>query len=260
MNSIVAVDELARAYRAAVSGEFRTGDRRADRNAEGAEVWAPPAEELVVAVVGCVGGAGSSTVALGIASAAGDARVVECCTVAASGLGGASSAELGSTPDGWVQGSRGPVLIERRGDRMESPARCPAPAATTRHLTVVDCGWDVDLLFGDTGWLGALVRDASAVVAVTRPTLPGLRRLETAVGLLGTQRAFAVLVGVEKRWSRRLEQALGPYGRTLRAAGRLTDLPHDPTLAMDGLTPEPLPTPILTGCSALLDLLKGSLR
>ncbi|CAL8979832.1 MAG: hypothetical protein HZB48_04805 [Actinobacteria bacterium] len=260
MNGVVAVDELTRAYRAATLGEFRGGGRRAGRSAEVDAEWRPTEDERTVAVVGCLGGAGASTVALGLASATDDARVVECCTVAASGLAGASSAELGSTPNGWVQGSRGSVLLERRGERIEGPGHCPIPSPTTRSLTVLDCGWDVDLLVGEVGWLGAVVREAPAVVAVTRPTLPGMRRLDAAVGLLGLDRVCAVVVGVERRWPRPVEQALGPSGRALRAEGRLIGLPHYSTLAMEGLTPEPLPAPVLAGCSALLTLMEGNLR
>lgn len=257
---IVAVDELSRAYQAAIGGEFRTGHRSRSRPASARSEWSPAAGEQVVAVTACLGGAGASTVALGLATSAGSARVVECCTVAASGLAGASSAELGITADGWVQGSREQVLIERRGDRIDGPSRCPVPTAATMRLTVLDCVWDVDLLTADHGWLGTAVREAPVVVAVTRPTVPGLRRLEAALGLLGGRRTLAVVVGIEKRWPKLVEQALGPYARELRTAGRLVGLPHDPNLAVSGLTPEPLPTAVLAGCSALLDLLKGSLR
>ena len=59
---------------------------------------------------------------------------------------------------------------------------------------------------------------------------------------------------------RPIEQALGPSGRALRAEGRLIGLPHDPALALEGLTPEPLPAPILAGCAAVLSLLEGNLR
>lgn len=260
MNGVVAVDELTRAYRAVMLGEFRTGSRGASQSADFDGVWSPDDDEQVVAVVGCLGGAGASTVALGLATAAEDARVVECCTVAASGLAAASSAELGVSPDGWVQGSRGPILVERRGERILAPAHCPAPTASTRTLTVLDCGWDIDLLVADNGWLGAAVREARAVVVVTRPTVPGLRRLEAAGGLLGLGRVCGVVVGVGKRWPRPVEQALGRSGRALRLEGRLIGLPHDPTLAMEGLTPEPLHAAILAGCSAVLTLLKGNLR
>jgi hypothetical protein len=260
MNGVFAVDELTRAYRAVTLGEFRTGSRRVGRSADVDGAWSPAEDEQVVAVVGCLGGAGASTVALGIASAAEDARVVECCTVAASGLASACSAELGVAPDGWVQGSRGPVLVERRGERMASPAHCPAPTVTARPLTVLDCGWDVDLLVSDDGWLGATIRNVSAAVVVTRPTVPGMRRLEAAVSLLGLDRVCGVVVGVEKRWPRPVEQVLGTSGRALRAEGRVIGLPHDPILAMEGLTPEPLPAPILAGCSAVLTMLEGNLR
>jgi len=257
---IVAVDELSRAYQAAIGGEFRTGHRTRGRLVSGGSEWSPAAGEQIVVVVGSLGGAGASTVALGLAAAAGTARVVECCTVAASGLAGASSAELGTTADAWVQGSREKVLIERRSDRIEGPSRCPAPTAMTMALTILDCAWDVDLLTADAGWLGTTVREAPVVVAVTRPTIPGLRRLEANLGQLGARRTLAVVVGVEKRWPRPVEQALGPYARELRAAGRLVGLPHDPSLAVSGLTPEPLPTAVLAGCSTLLTLSKGRLR
>lgn len=259
MIGVVAVDELTRAYQAALSGEFRTSRRRAAPVADSA-AWNPDPAEQVVAVVGCHGGSGASTVALGLASAAGDARVVECCSVAASGLAAAASAELGVIGDGWVRGSRGPVLIERRSDRISSPAACPPPSPGMVTLTVVDCGWDPDALGSVDGWLGELVRSERTVLVVARPTVPGLRRLEAALGLIGPSRACAVLVGVEKRWPRPVGQALGPSARALRDAGRLVGLPQVPTLAMDGLTPDPLPDAILAGCSTLLTLTKGSHR
>ena len=46
----------------------------------------------------------------------------------------------------------------------------------------------------------------------------------------------------------------------MRAAGRLVCVPHDPGLAVNGLTPEPLPASIVAGCSALLTLLEGRRR
>lgn len=259
MIGVVAVDELTRAYRAAVGGEFRTG-RRAQQLHEGDTSWTPSLAEDVIVVVGCHGGSGASTVALGLASAAGEARVVECAPVASSGLAAASLTELGSTPEGWLQGSRGSVLIERRGERLAVPFGCPAPAPTTKPVTVLDCAADADLLAADGGWLGRCVRSAGAVVVVSRPTIPGLRRLEAALGLLAPQRVTAVLVGVEKRWPRHVGQALGPTSRVLRANGRVVGLPHDPTLAVQGLTPAPLPAPVLAGCSVLLALLKEGHR
>ena len=111
MIGVVAVDELTSAYKAVINGEFRTGRHRSEKPVQGAVTWARADAEQVVAVVGCHGGAGASTVALGLAEAAGQGRVLECCTAAASGLASASSAELGSAGDGWIRGSRGSVLI-----------------------------------------------------------------------------------------------------------------------------------------------------
>lgn len=258
MIGIVAVDELTSAYQAALNGEFRTRRHRSGHTVDPV-TWTPAPTEQIVVVVGCHGGAGASTVALGLAGAAGDARVVECCTAAASGLAAASSAELGAMGDGWVQGSRGSVLIERQGDRIGSAVACPPPSPGTAALTIVDCGWEPDLLASGDGWLGDLVR-SERVVVVARPTVPGLRRLEGAAEVLGAGRVWAVVVGVERRWPRQVERALGLRGRALRADGRLIGLPHDPTLAINGLTPEPLPTSIVTACSALLAQLRGNLR
>lgn len=258
MIGIVAVDELTSAYQAALNGEFRTKRHRSEHTVDPV-TWTRTPTEQVAVVVGCHGGAGASTVALGLAEAAGDARVVECCTAAASGLAAASSAELGVIGAGWVRGSRGSVLIERQGERIGCAADCSLPSPGTTSLTIVDCGWEPDLLATDDGWLGDLIR-SERVVVVTRPTVPGLRRLEGAVEVLGLGRLWAVVVGVERRWPRQVERFLGPRGRALRADGRLIGLPHDPTLAINGLTPEPLPTAIITGCSDLLAQLKGNVR
>ncbi len=179
--------------------------------------------------------------------------------MAASGLAGASTAEMGVTADGWVQGTRDTVLIERRSDRVASIAVMPAPSATTRPLTVLDCPTDVDLLVHDSAWPGALARTA-AVVVVTRASGPGLRRMEAAIAGLGADRAHAVMVGAPKRWPRPLEQALGAHGRQLRTSGRLTEVPHDPQLAVDGITTDPLPAALLAAVAPVLESLRGTFR
>ena len=218
---IVAVDELALAYRAAVNGEFRNGHRHATtahRRPVGS--GRPPPGSLPPPSRCCWSraawaSAGTSTIALAVASCAGTARVVECCTVASSGLAAASSAELGVTADGWVQGSRGQVLIERRGDRVPSVDLLPSPAPTSVPVTVLDCSWDLDLLVASGAWLGELARTLPAIAVVTRPTIPGMRRLEVAIALLGEHRVHAVVVGVERRWPRQVEQAMGAATRRL---------------------------------------------
>lgn len=257
---IVSVEELRQAYRAAVAGQFRGHHHLPGRSAPSPVVWTPSSGEQVVLVAGATGGAGASTVALAVASCASGARVVECCTVASSGLAGASTAEMGVTADGWVQGTRDEVLIERRSDRVPDLEAMPAPTSTTRTLTVLDVPVDVDVLVASPGWLGQLARTLPGVVVVSRPTLPGLRRMEAAAGLLRPDRVHVVLAGAPKRWPRQLEQHLGPHGRRLRAAGRLIVLPHDPRLAVEGITTDPLPAPLLAAVAPLLASLRGPSR
>ena len=257
---IVSVEELRQAYRAAVAGQFRGHHHLSAPSTPSPVVWAPAPGEQVVLIVGATGGAGASTVALAVASCAGGARVVECCTVASSGLAGASTAEMGVRADGWVQATRDGVLIERRSDRVATLEAMPAPTPTTRTLTVLDVAVDVDLLTASPGWLGQLACTLSGVVVVSRPTLPGLRRLEAAAGLLRPDRVLAVLVGAPKRWPRQLEQHLGPQGRRLRAAGRLIEVPHDPRLAVEGITTDPLPASLLAAVAPVLASLRGTIR
>lgn len=257
MTGITAVSELVMAYQAAVNGDFRKPRAAtAPQPPQSAISWEPT--EQVVLVLGCLPGAGASTVALAIASGLQHAsRVVECCTVAASGLAAASSAELGVTVDGWVQGSRGEMVqIERRGDRVPNIEALPAPPPSTRPVTILDSSWDIDVLLESRNWLGELARALPMVVVVTRPTIPGMRRLEAAIGLLGADRVAAVICGADKRLPKPVEQAMGPRLRGWRAEGRLTHLPHDNTLRIHGVTPDPLPSATVAAGVTL----KGILR
>lgn len=262
--AMVSVEDLRRAYRAATSTEpARHGLSAASevRPADTRPSGTATTSTTTVLVVGCLGSAGASTTALALATVLGSARVVECCSVASSGLCAASSAELGAVGDGWLRGSRDDVLIERRADRLDPPATLPqpppAPAAAT--WTVLDCPRDVDAVLAADGWLGDLARTLPAVVVVTRPTVPGMRRLETAIDLIGDDRAVPVVIGVEKRWPKPAVQAMGPATRALHGAGRLVALPHIPSFAVLGLTPEPLPAALLTSTAALVTVLKGLL-
>jgi hypothetical protein len=250
--TVMGLVELRRAYQAAAAGEFavpRTSQAQ-NRPRQAAE-WVPGASEAVRVVLGAHAGAGASTVALAMASAAGQARVVECCTVAASGFAGAADAELGVTPAGWAQGSRGPVLIERHAGHLASPEVLPVPEPTDKPLTVVDASFDAAMLADSLGWLSDLVRSQPAVV-VARPTVPGLRRLECVLDVLGQQRCTPVLVGVAKRWPRWLEQSAGPRVRDLHTANRIVTVPFDASLAQMGLTPDALPAPIVAAGRELI--------
>lgn len=257
---IVSVEELRRAYRATVAGQFRSQHHQSAASVPPPVEWVSTPGEQVVLVVGAMGGAGGSTVALALASCAGDARVVECCTVASSGLAGATTAEMGVTADGWVRGTRDELLIQRRSDRVPDLESIPAPSATTKALTVVDLSVDVDLLAASPGWLGQLARTLPSVVVVSRPTVPGLRRLEAALSVLGHDRVHAVLTCAPRRWPRQLEQQLGPSSRRLCAEGRLTALPQDPRFLVEGITTNPLPAALLAAAAPLLYILRGTSR
>jgi hypothetical protein len=260
----VAVDELRRAWAAVQAGEFRAGgvpDRhRPSRPAPSASRWTPSSGERVLPVIGCTGSCGATTVAVALATAAeGSARVLECGPATATGLAAASTAELGVTDAGWVQGSRGPVLLERAhspwpGDGVPLPGPVEGPT-----LTVVDVAHPIEDLLDADGWLPALIADASVVVVVARVTVPSLRRLESCFDLLGAGRVVAVVVGPpRKRWPREVTHNLGPLTRSVMDADRLVQVPEDKALAVAGLTPAPLPASLLTAAAALLLLTKGT--
>lgn len=214
------------------------------------------AGERVVLVCGCAGSCGATTVALALATVAGRARVVETSGQAASGLAYAAGAELGAAGQGWLRGSRNDVLVERRGDDTRSPEQLPTPAHSDMPFTVVDSAWDIATLLRSPGWLGYLARTAESVVLVTRATVPGLRRLEASVAVVGEGRAITATVGA-RRWPRQVEQSLGSVIHRLRAAGRVVRVPEVPALAVSGLTPDPLPPALIRSAKALLTLLEG---
>jgi hypothetical protein len=198
-------------------------------------------------------------VALAIVEAAGGGRVVECCSAGASGLAAASTAEMGSAGNGWVRGSRGELLIEHRPDLISALADLPAPAESNAELTVLDYSGDITVLLESRGWLGEIARSAPSVIAVSRPTVPGLRRLETAVDLVGEERVVAALVGLGRRLPRPVVRALGPASRRLLVAGGIHPVPHDPGLAFTGPGTAPLPAPLLAAAADLLVSVKGPL-
>lgn len=254
VTSFDSLDELRRAFRS-----LRSDEPAVTRWADAAPVrWVVARGERVVLVCGCGGSPGATTVALGLATVAGRARVVETCGGIESGLGFAAGAELGTVERQWLRGSRGQVIVERQSESADLPQRVPLPADCALPLTVVDSSWDVASLVGSPGWLGDLARTGTAVVLVARATVPGLRRLEAAVQVLGETRVVAVTVGA-KRWPRPVEQSAGAAVRRLRDEYRIIDVPYEPTLAVSGLTPDPLPSAILRPARALLTLLEGPL-
>lgn len=253
----IGVEELRRAWRAIQDGQFRHRSpqttARPPRAVMGEAVWSP--SEPVLPIVGCVGQAGSSTVAVAVATVAGSARVLECASGAASGLAAAATAEFGPKDSGWTVGRRDRVWITRIAEVLCDVTEVPLPDAPPAaiDLTVLDLGWDPAHAMASHGWVRDVLASSPTLIAVTAPTVPGLRRLETALSLLTSSRASVAVIGPHpRRWSRPLTAAMGPLTRAVAAEGRLTPVPLDKHLALRGVDSTPLPGPVLKAAHALL--------
>jgi len=252
----VGLDELRRAWAAIEAGQFRAGHGpAAPRRGGGAAVRPWRLSEPVLPVLGCVGQAGASTLALAIATVAGRARVVECCSATASGLAGAATAELGTTGGGWALARREEVTLARACGVLAGVGEVPAPPdpAAPVELTVLDVGWDLGQVMATGGWVADTVSEACTVVAVTSATVPGLRRGENALTLLGADRVVLAVVGpARRRWPRPLAAAVGPQAATVERAGRMVCVPVHGRLAIHGLDTTALPRPVLGAAATIL--------
>jgi len=255
----VGVDELRRAWHAVQEGQFL-----APRPMDGGAVSSPtePAGaddrfwhpgEGVLPVVGCLPQAGATSLALAIATHASPARVIECSSPTTSGLVGAATAELGTTPSGWTVGRRDQVNLVRPSGFFLSVGELPLPddAALGTVLSVLDIGWN--RVLASHGWLSATVDAAPQVVLVGTATVPGLRRLETALTLLHPPRAVVAVRGPDpRRWPRELTAAMGPATREQLGTGRWVAIPHDKRLALRGIDSAPLPPALVTAARDVL--------
>ena len=256
----VSLGDLQRAWRAVAAGHFRNASDAplVDDLISGAgSTWAPSPGERVIPVVGCAGSCGATTVALAIAEAVrGRARVVDCGSAVTSGLAAASSAELGRHSSGWVQGTRGEMLLERAVGRIAGPADVPLPSAPARpvDVTVLDVAWGLEHVMARPSWLASRVKEADPVVVVATPTIPGLRRLETALALLDGTPMVAVVGPPRRRWPNPVAHSLGPLTKALDRAGRVVVIPLDRRLAFAGPEPTALPAPLVAAAERLLQL------
>lgn len=260
----VSTDELKRAWLAVQAGQFRRGSRPHRDTSPGGATLTPAGlwetAEPVLPVVGCHGGAGATTVAVAMATTSRAARVIECATATASGLAAAATAELGHTRDGWSQGSRDQVLLERVTATVTAPEDVPLPTASTRPvgLSVLDVSWELSQLLAGSSWLAEKVRHAPKVIAVTSATVPGLHRLEGVLALLDDHdvaHVAAAVVGPRRtRWPRGVGASMGPRTRELDLRDRLVDIPADTRLAVRGLDSQPLPPALLRPAATLLRL------
>ncbi|MQA82966.1 MAG: hypothetical protein GEV10_31700 [Streptosporangiales bacterium] len=258
----VSVDELRRAWAAVQAGHFRRGAGRDLTQAPrigtpDAGGWRPAAGEQIIAVLGCAGSVGASTVALAVGLAApSPVRVVECCSVNASGLAAASTAELGLHPAGWRQGRREHVLLERVSEVLVHIDEVPLPtnADQDKQLTILDAGWQVSQLLATPCWLSGAIQSADAVVLVTTATVPGMRRLESALELFANDRARVAVVGPRrKRWPKGVELSAGSATHRVLAGQRWVEIPEDRALAITGLDSRPIPDAVVEAGRRLLD-------
>jgi hypothetical protein len=262
----VGVDELKRAWHAVSVGEFRAspgaGKGPRGRGATTEDIWSPAAGEHTLAVIGCAGSVGASTIALaaGLAAAAAPVRVIECCSVTASGLAAASTAELGMHPTDWRRGKRDHVVLERASEVFAGVDEVPLPteAENETQLTILDVGWEAGQLLATDCWLAEAVRTADQLVLVTTATVPGMRRAGVAMDLLANhwqpeQIAMAVRGPRRKKWPRGLEHAGGPAVRRALDADRCVEIPEDRGLAVNGLDSRPVPAPLISAARHLLE-------
>ena len=261
----VGVDELKRAWQALNAGEFRTGPGAGKgprgRGTAAEDNWSPADGEHTIAMIGSAGSVGASTVALatGLAAAA-PVRVIECCSVTASGLAAASTAELGLHPTDWRQGKRDHVLLERASEVLAGVEEVPLPteAQNETQLTILDIGWEAGQLLATDCWLAEAVRAADQIVLVTTATVPGMRRAGVVMDLLaGYWRPEQIVLAVRgprrKKWPRGLEHAGGPAVRRALDADRCVEIPEDRELAVNGLDSRPVPAPLISAARQLLE-------
>ncbi|WP_114905370.1 hypothetical protein [Ornithinimicrobium murale] len=256
--TVVSVQELRRAWQAVEAGEFRAHPRPSPQSVSSVQPWVP--SHQVLPVLGCHGHAGATTAATALATASDQrARVLETSNRSATGLAAAANAELGLSESGWVRSTRGTVVLERTNTVVATPNATPHPddSGGPFELTVLDTGWEAGALLAADSWVSATVLEAPALVLVTTATVPGMRRLEAVLHMVGDTSARVVLVTGprRRRWPREVTHSRGPLSQAVDTAGALLELPHDPALATNGLDDCPLPAGVLATASQVLQLL-----
>ncbi len=234
--------------------EGQTSVRRGDNTAGTGPVGGDTGELRArwIAVVAAHAGAGASTVALAISDAAvADGRQVHLIDRAhpfRSGLVAAASEELGTDVTGaWRRGLRPGVTIDRRATDVESGDWPAVPAGEGPRVTVVDLG-----VPAPTDHLMSGAADRVRLVAVCRPTVPGVRLTEQLLDQLARQSVVVAAVG-PSRWPGEVTATLGSRLCALRAAGRVIAVPTDRRLEVTGLTSSPLPRPVRSAGRSLLE-------
>lgn len=200
----------------------------------------------VIAVVAAHGGAGGSTTALAIATAAAAAncpvQLIEWCPLHRSGLVAVTTSELGLEDGGcWRRGGRGNgIVVYRRGEVEAADWPTPPNPACLRLA---------DLGFSDCA-------DSVPVVLVCRATVPGIRQAEHT--LSRSQPPLALAAVGPSRWPGQVVASAGPHVRRLCEQGRVVTVPLDRRLDIAGLTSGPLPKQVVEAGARLLALLDTS--
>ena len=257
----VTVAELKRAWQALQSDRPYAQAYAAGRAP--AVAWRPQ-RSRVITVLGCGGGVGASTTALALAEATeAPCGLIECAPPAASGLAGASTAELGDTGDGWRRGTRDHVLIERTSHSALTPVDLPIPPESEVDISVVDFGWAAEAVLATDCWLREVLVGGDPLLLVATATVPGLRRLETTLATLADHRdvssaVVAVLGPRLARWPGAVRHSTGPRTNALEEAGRLVAIPCDRRLAVTGPATAPLPSAVVAAAAAALSLLPAA--
>jgi hypothetical protein len=245
MTTTVDVEVLKQMWRVVRAGGF-------DPRGQAPVLAGDRPDALARVVVGVAGGVGASTVALALAEVTGAERLWDAAPTVASGLVGVCDRELGVTEDGWQQGLRGELLVQRSPLTWSStPGECPAPPAG--GSAVLDAGWDALSLHGASGWPAAALADpGTPLVLVAQCTVPSLRRLAVVLhAVQDDQRDIRVAITrlEHKRWPRDVPP---PVALThLQQAGHVTFIPDVRALATRGLDSQPLPPAVLAAVKNL---------
>ena len=253
------VEELQAAVEALAAGQFRDRGRTEPSaqplTAKGLEVptqhseaiqWNTPRE--VLPVLGVSGSCGATCLTLALATVLAPARVVECCSMSATGLAEAATAELGTDPQGWSNGTREQVLLSRATRVIAGPEALPAPAVhDSPGMDLLDVGWPLEQLTGASGWLTHQVQHALTIVIAATASVPSLRRLENTLADLpeATTTVLAVRSLGSKRLPATVRSALGARTQAHLDRGAWVDIPHEKNLAERGLSEAPLPRSLL---------------
>lgn len=248
----VTVTELKLAWQAIKSGKFSTAIPATSMGAELPE-WL--SSERVLPVLGVHGNCGASTMALALATQSAPSRVAECASGPECGLVGASTKELGPAGTGWLRGTRGEVVIDRGNEIWLNASEVPplADLVQTTNRTIVDIGWDPTHVLSSSSWLASILLSASSIVLVAEVSIPSLRRLENTLGLFTQPVSLAAVIGPPlKRWPRLVLGSLGQRTRELLETQRLVSVPLVDALHVSGVTPEPLPQPVLAAAEEIL--------